>query len=391
MRADRDTDIVVVGGGPVGLGAAIEARLAGFDVVLVEPRAHADGIEKACGEGLMPPGVAALSRLGVDVEGVPFRGIRYVAARVGRPDAVAEAPFRAGPGLGARRVVLSAALAARAQEVGVVRVVGSVGPGDRLDGAAGVPAGSEVAGVRASWVLAADGLHSPIRHRLGLHVDAEAARGVLGTARWHRGRPGTGDGRRYGLRRHYAVEPWTDLVEVHWGCDAEAYLTPVGPRLVGLAVLGPRGLGADDWWQRFPRLAERLAGATPVTPLRGAGPMRQKASRRVAGSVLLVGDAAGYVDALTGEGISLGLACAREAVACLVAGRPQDYEAAWWRVTRRYRLLTGALLAAARRPVLRRTIVPVAGAVPGLFGAIVNGLGTDAGTARGHEIRATAP
>jgi flavin-dependent dehydrogenase len=375
MGAGRDTDVVVVGGGPVGLGAAIEARLAGFDVVLVEPRAHAEGIDKACGEGLMPPGVAALRRLGVEVEGVPFHGIRYLAPRVGRPDAVAEARFRAGPGLGARRVALSAALAARAQDVGVVRVVGSAGPGDRLDGAAGArPGGAvEVAGVRASWVLAADGLHSPIRHRLGLHVDADAdadldmARGLVGS----RG----GDRRRYGLRRHYAVEPWTDLVEVHWAADAEAYLTPVGPRLVGVAVLGPRGLGARDWWPRFPRLAERLAGATPVTPLLGAGPMRQKASRRVSGSVLLVGDAAGYLDALTGEGISLGLTCARKAVACLLAGRPQDYEAAWWRATRRYRLLTGTLLAAARRPGLRRTIVPVAGAVPGLFGAIVNGLG----------------
>jgi flavin-dependent dehydrogenase len=145
--------------------------------------------------------------------------------------------------------------------------------------------------------------------------------------------------------------------------------------VLGPRGLGPNGPGAGDWWQRFPRLAERLAGATPVTPLLGAGPMRQKASRRVAGSVLLVGDAAGYLDALTGEGISLGLRCAREAVACLVAGRPQDYEAAWWRATRRYRLLTGSLLAAARRPGLRRTIVPVAGAAPGLFGAIVNGLG----------------
>jgi flavin-dependent dehydrogenase len=142
-----------------------------------------------------------------------------------------------------------------------------------------------------------------------------------------------------------------------------------------MAVLGPQGLGADGWWERFPRLAERLAGASPVTPLRGAGPMRQKASRRVAGPVLLIGDAAGYLDALTGEGMSLGLACAREAAACLVAGRPQDYEVAWRRATRRYRLLTGTLLAVARHPVLRGTIVPVAGSVPGLFGAIVNGLG----------------
>ena len=58
----------------------------------------------------------------------------------------------------------------------------------------------------------------------------------------------------------------------------------------------------------------------------GAGPLRQRAHRRVAGRVLLVGDAGGYVDALTGEGIALGLAQARAAVAAVVAGDPARYE-----------------------------------------------------------------
>jgi flavin-dependent dehydrogenase len=88
--------------------------------------------------------------------------------------------------------------------------------------------------------------------------------------------------------------------------------------------------------------------------------------------VLLTGDAAGYVDALTGEGVSTGLACARAAVAAIAAGRPEEYPRAWARETRRHRLLTGALLAAASRPGTRRLVVPAAVRTPRGFGLVVD-------------------
>jgi flavin-dependent dehydrogenase len=88
--------------------------------------------------------------------------------------------------------------------------------------------------------------------------------------------------------------------------------------------------------------------------------------------VLLIGDAAGYVDALTGEGIAVGLATARAAVAAIAAGRPEAYPAAWRAVTRRYRWSATALLAVADRPGLRRRLVPAAAALPGLFGLAVD-------------------
>jgi flavin-dependent dehydrogenase len=90
--------------------------------------------------------------------------------------------------------------------------------------------------------------------------------------------------------------------------------------------------------------------------------------------VVLVGDAAGYVDALTGEGVSVSLASARALVECLAAGRPRDYDAQWRRVSRRYRLITEALLGAARHPALRRTIVPAAARLPRVFAAAVDQL-----------------
>jgi flavin-dependent dehydrogenase len=94
----------------------------------------------------------------------------------------------------------------------------------------------------------------------------------------------------------------------------------------------------------------------------------------VVGRVLLVGDAAGYVDALTGEGIAIGLAQARAAVDAVAAGRPDQYEAAYKRLGRRHELLTQALLASSRLPVVRRQIVPLAARLPRVFAGVVDQL-----------------
>jgi len=89
---------------------------------------------------------------------------------------------------------------------------------------------------------------------------------------------------------------------------------------------------------------------------------------------LLVGDAAGYVDALTGEGINVGLAAARELVGCLARNAPREYDQAWNKASRRYRTITESLLWTARNPLLRRMIVPAAAACPPAFGAVVRQL-----------------
>lgn len=84
-----------------------------------------------------------------------------------------------------------------------------------------------------------------------------------------------------------------------------------------------------------------------------------------------MGDAAGYVDALTGEGLRVGLAQARAAIRTL--HDPHAYEAAWRGVTRDYRALTTGLVAWARSP-LRGAIVPTARTVLWLYGAVVERL-----------------
>ncbi|RHA38165.1 NAD(P)/FAD-dependent oxidoreductase [Cellulomonas rhizosphaerae] len=339
-------DVLVVGGGPVGLAAAIEARLAGLSVTVLEPRATP--VDKACGEGLMPGAVAALARLGVDPTGHRLTGIRYLSGT-----RVADHLFATSHGRGVRRTTLQAALARRADELGAQIVTGKAG--DVEQDADSI----SCAGIRARWLLACDGLHSPVRRGLGLEVASRAHAG-----------------RRYGIRRHFRVAPWADLVEVHWGRDVEAYVTPVDDDVVGVALLGPPHRDYEDTLDAFPDLRRHLAGAPTIGPVRGAGPLRQRTSARTAGRVRLVGDASGYVDALTGEGVRVGLAQAHAAIATLgpdVATANAQYERAWTRATRSYRVLTSGLLAAAGSP-LRGGIVPLAAATPRLYGSIVERL-----------------
>ena len=333
-------DLLVVGGGPAGLVTALHAVAAGLSVQVVEPRLVP--VDKACGEGLMPAAVAGLRALGVDVEGHEFTGIRYVDES---HEAVAR--FRSGPGLGVRRTRLSAVLHARAASAGIDvidRAVDKIAQDDRS-----VTAG----GITARYLAAADGLHSPIRRQLGLD-------------RPSRRRP------RYGLRAHYGIPPWGDEVEVHWSPAGEAYVTPVGPDLVGVAMLSTKRRTYRDHLTAFPALCERLGHAAPQTAVRGAGPMRQRASARVAGRVLLVGDAAGYVDAITGEGIALAIKEAAALVRCVVDGRLDPYEPAWRQATRSYRMITEGLLVARGPLHLGRAIVPAAQRLPRLFETLVD-------------------
>jgi len=361
--AAHSFDVAIVGGGPVGLAAAIEARLAGLSVVLIEQRGGA--IDKACGEGLMPGAVPLLHRLGVDVEGLPLRGITYRSAVPGSPGVTHR--FAGAAGRGVRRTTLHRALALRVEQLGVLRVEGKAT--QLRQGVAGVQVSVADRWISARYLLGCDGLHSTVASLTGLR--AVPATGNSGLSRRRR-RRALGS-RRYGVRQHYAVAPWSDNVEVYWADDAEFYVTPVSPAVIGLAMLSRQGIDFDTALASVPELAARLAGAEPASSRRGAGPFGQATRARTAGRVLLVGDASGYVDAITGEGLRLGMAQARVAVQCIAAQHPGQYEKQWRSETRDFRLLTTSLVAFATSR-WRGRIVPLAVRLPWLFGIVVERL-----------------
>lgn len=333
-----DADVVVVGGGPAGLATAIRARMAGLSVVVLE-RSEAP-VDRACGEGIMPDGVAELDAMGVRVAACrAFAGIRYVDGGL-----EAEGRFPGPPGIGVRRTVLHEALIRRAGELGAELRFGTGVTGLTAAGVA-----IEGGELRASWVVGADGRTSKVRSWAGLN------------GRSHR--PG-----RFGLRRHFRLPPWTDLVEVHWHDAGEAYVTPVADDLVGIALIwhGPR-LAFERMLGCFPELARRVAGAPEASRELGGGPFGQRARRPAEGRVALVGDASCCVDPISGAGVTLALHEAAALADAMSHGDLGRYRAAHARLRRVPVALAGLLEQAAHRPSLRRRLLKALAASRTLF------------------------
>lgn len=323
-------DVVVAGGGPAGLATAIGAAAAGFSTVVVEERRPP--VDRACGEGLMPDGAARLAELGVLLppgHSMRFDGICYIDGPLR-----AEGRFPDGRGLGIRRTVLHEAMRDRAERLGVELRWGSRVTGLRPDGIE-----TDRGRVRGRFTVAADGRNSMVRRLAGLERSAPPRR-------------------RIGVRRHFAVHPWSTLVEVHWADDCEAYVTPVGDGLVGVALLCEHPVVRfDEWIGRFPELVDRLAGAAAASRDRGAGPFGRRCRRAVRGRLAMVGDAAGSLDPISGEGLSVAFHEARAVVESIAAGGLEGYAKAHRRIRRLPTILTGMLTLAVARPALRRRMM----------------------------------
>ncbi|MGH9521688.1 MAG: NAD(P)/FAD-dependent oxidoreductase [Terriglobales bacterium] len=285
VKALFSTDVFVCGGGPAGLSAAIALRQRGFDVTVADCfRPH---IDKACGEGLMPDSVAALRGLGVSLDGLDngsFRGIRFIG-----PEHSSTAEFPSGSGVGVRRTVLHDALCRRAQELGIrtlweTRVNGIGRDLVRLDDG----------NVRCRWIVGADGNHSRVRKWAGLDCAGEHSC-------------------RIGVRRHFAIRPWSEYVEIYWGERSQMYVTPISRGEVCIASISRRRFASfDAALQDFPQLRARIGNAQPTTPSRGAPTFTRKLRLVAAGNVALIGEASGSCDAITGEGLAMAF---RQAVA----------------------------------------------------------------------------
>lgn len=346
MDRAAETDLLVIGGGPAGLATAIRARLAGLEVTVLD-RARPP-IDKPCGEGLMPDAVLRLREIGVEPRGLPFRGIRYFDSGL-----MAEGVFPQAGGLGVRRLELHRALVERAEEVGVrlgwgVIVQGLIRDGDRFRGVE-----TEQGPVHARWIVGADGLRSRVRTWAGLD-----------------GPPGKE--RRFGVRRHFAVRPWSDFVEVYWGPGCEAYVTPVGPEEVGVAILwSGEKTGFDGLLGHVPALRDRLQDAPVASRDRGIGPLRQNVRSVYRDNLALVGDAAGYLDAITGEGMAVAFHESAALVEALRGGELRAYAAAHRRIVRLPDTMTALVLALEHRPGLRRRAVKALAAEPALFSRLL--------------------
>lgn len=324
-------DLLVAGAGPAGLACAIAAASRGLRVHVVDGREPP--IDKACGEGLMPDTLAALNRLGIDMHqlqaiGFPLRGISFI-----KRETAIEGFFPEGSGLGVRRKQLHQLLHERALSLGVTFHWKTV-----VTGIAGQQLHTSRGAMQARWIAGADGPQSRIRKLAGLDRASSSRR-------------------RIALRQHFAIAPWTDMVEVHWAKRAQAYVTPISETEVCFVFIGSQRFDSvEQALSLFPALRQRLgSAATSGTPL-GAVTLSRKLRRVTSGHIALIGDASGSVDAITGEGLAL---CFRQADAlatALVAGDLALYQKVHARLLRLPQLMSRAMLLMDRHPLaLART------------------------------------
>jgi len=371
-HGQSQVEALIVGGGPAGLAAAIVLARTGVRTLLCEKKVFP--VDKACGEGIMPTGVAHLGHLGVTqhlaAEDIyPFVGVRY-STPTGQSTAAA---FAEGPGWGIRRRVLSAALLRRAGELDCLEVrqeTAAKAVGRTRDHII-IKVGNQT--VRTRLLVGADGLNSAVRRWAGLQKRPSHFSLLPSPRRW-------------GGRQHFHVMPWSDYVEVYWGKGIEAYVTPCSRRQVGVAFLwDPSRYGRiqggpgffDSLLDSFPRLRSRLNGADPADEPRSIGPLYRPALSPIADGVLLIGDAAGYLDAITGEGISLALAqaLALETIAPRLqqgSGLPDTlqlaaYAQAYRAIVRPYYQVTWLALLLSRHPALAQGVIGALSRQPELF------------------------
>lgn len=304
-------DVVIVGGGPAGASLAMRLGREGFDVALLDrsrfPR------RKPCGEFMSPACLPILEDLGLGravlahgarpVHGMELFG--FAQAAVGEYQAYGDGVLALDHGYGLRREVFDDLLfRAAAATVGVTvregwRVTGLLRSQDggvlgvRVQDSHGAPRE-----VYADFTIGADGLRSRVARELGVQRDIP----------WLR---------KLALVTRYRGAPLGRRAEVHLFPQGYFAACPVddGQLSVNLVVdfeAVPKGRESleelfRDKLALAPRLRAALEGAERTEPLRGIGPLARRTTEQVFDGAALVGDARGYIDPITGEGMYFAL------------------------------------------------------------------------------------
>jgi flavin-dependent dehydrogenase len=171
-----------------------------------------------------------------------------------------------------------------------------------------------------------------------------------------------------GFRQHYRIAPWSRFVEVHWSDCGQMYVTPVSHDEVCVAfITRAKNLRFEQALSHFPELATRLSGAARSDRLLGSVTASRHLKRLYRDNIVLIGEAAGSVDAITGEGLAVAFQQAVALASALRAGDLTLYEAAHRRIMRLPRTMAALMLTMDRRPLLRRRVFRALTAQPESF------------------------
>ena len=361
-------DVLISGGGVAGSTLAILLGRRGLQVELFERSNFPK--EKPCGEGLMPGGVAVLNRLGLGeaVGGAPFYGVRY---HFGKQVTEGRFPQTSGlpvSGRGQRRKHLDEVLfRAAANAPGVIAHTGTHVDGPLREN--GRVVGMFVDGQprSAALVVAADGVHSQLRHKMGLNAPVRR--------------------KRFGICAHFRLakdHAQAPCVDVFLGHGHELYVTPLPGGEVLVAVLADAQQLVQSversfrrWLFAEPELAKRLEGAEQITPLLATSPLAAQARSGVAPGFVLLGDAAGFLDPITGGGMTQALMTA-ELLDRYIPDRVSQDDSWLWKFERArrallfdYRILTRMVLWLADHPRLGQRLLRIMDSLPSFFSHVI--------------------
>src|SRR5579859_166260 len=337
------TDVLVVGGGPAGLAAAIALRKKGLSAIVVD--AAKPPIDKACGEGLLHGTLAALRELGIYIQSEDGESFQHICFIDGEISATAD--FLGVSGIGVRRTLLHQKMAVRAEECGVDLLWNTPVTSVTQEGAI---AGEK--SIRAKWIVGADGIHSRVRRWGGLDAALNPE--------W-----------RFAQRRHYRAKVLTDCVEVYWG-RTQAYVTPLAHEETCVVLISrDPAMHFSEALREFPKLADSLRKAELSSVQRGAVTVTRRLNRVCRKNIALVGDASGSVDAITGEGLGLSFRQALALADALKAGDLEKYQSAHQRLARRPHFMSRLLLLLDACPPLRRRVLLGLAKDPALFSRLL--------------------
>jgi flavin-dependent dehydrogenase len=345
MRID-DADVAVVGAGPAGAAAALFAARGGLRVIVLDKQVFPR--DKPCGEGLMPGGRSALRELGLEDAVVsggapPLDGIQF--GRAGQPATSVPFPAHDGEqaGLGIRRLTFDAQLVdALAHHPRILFAAQTEARDLKTDGAGMTTVITTTGEVRARFVAVADGLRSAFRHRLGWTVGPRTPH-------------------RYGIVAHWVidapVDPW---VRITFDRGLEVYEGPVAgnQRMVALLCYQDRmrefgGRLESRYREIAQAIRPGLRDADLVGSVSAVGPFWYGATTVADRGIFLVGDAAGFTDPITAEGIATGLRQARAFAVALASPNPERaYRHAHRQLTKDPHRVAALFLRLSRTPAL---------------------------------------